>query len=228
MANKKADLASSGFSRIFFGIMDDDENVTDVVVVDRHSGGSIELKTSGFQGQGNTVFASNVSYWISNPGVGTGKVEVTLASLPSEVATKVLGDELTTDGIYVTKGNVKEPYVAIIAETQDLFNNYAYVGVAKAKFGTSDGDDLKTGDDKGIKPENVSISGTAITRSRDNILKGKATSSDDGVTLATFAKTMFPGFTGTLPATPDEEVTNPSVVQTTQTGSTAGATQGTK
>jgi len=220
---KKTDLASSGFSRIFFGILDQDENVTDVVTVDRHSGGAIELKTSGFQGAGNTIFASNISYWISNPGVGTGKVEITLASLPSDISTKVLGDVLTEDGIYLTKGNVSEPYVAVIAETQDLFNNYAYVGVAKAKFGTTDGDDLKTGDDKGIKPENVSISGTAITRGRDNILKGKATSSDEGITLDTFVKTMFPGYTGTLPATPDEDATDPEATQTTTTDNNTGS-----
>ncbi|GKT04465.1 major tail protein [Furfurilactobacillus entadae] len=205
---KKADLASSGFSRALMGILDQDDNVTKVIIIDRHSGGTIELKTSGFQGQGNTVFASNISYWISNPGVGTGKVELTLASLPSEVATEILGDELNEDGVYVTKGTVKEPYVAIIGETQDLHNNLAYVGIAKAKFGTTDGDDLKTGDDKGIKPENVSISGTAITRT-DNVLKAKATTSDAGVTLKTFAKLMFPGFTGDLPATPDELPNDP-------------------
>lgn len=222
--DKKTDLASSGFTRIFFGILDDDENVTKVVTVDRHSGGAIELKTSGFQGAGNTVFASNVSFWISNPGIGTGKIEVTTASLPSEVAVEVLGDELTEEGIYVTKGNVKEPYVATIAETQDLFGNYAYIGVAKAKFGTEDGSDLKTGDDKGISPTNVSLSGTAIARNSDNIVKAKATTSDTGVTLATFAKLMFPNWTGTLPETPDTLVTDPTSTQSTSTEDNTGTT----
>lgn len=212
----KNELASVGFSRIFFGILDAKETVTDVVVVSDKSGGAIEFKTSGFAGTSNIQWASNIAYYVSQAGVGSGKVEVTTATYPSDVMTKILGDVME-DGIYLTKGNVKQPYVAVIAETNDELDNPAYVGVAKCRFTTADGDDLKTGEDKGKTPENASLSGSAVTRKSDSLVKGKCTTSDDGVTLATFAKKMFPGYTGDL-----EEVYKNSTVTAPTNNETDG------
>ncbi|MFT8909605.1 MAG: major tail protein, partial [Lentilactobacillus diolivorans] len=148
-AAKKKALGTIGFRRVLLGIMDDNEQVTDVVAIDENSGGAIDFKASGFMGQSNVVYASNIAYWVSDAGTGTGKVELSVVELPSDVNIKVLGDELNEDGVYLTKADVKQPYVAIIAEAQDLNHNPMWVGVAKAKFGTTDGDELKTAEDKG-------------------------------------------------------------------------------
>lgn len=149
--NLKA-IGTQGFRRIFIGIMDDQENVVNVVSIDEDSGGAVELKTSGFSGQMNVTYASNIAYYVSNAGTGTGKIELSAMELPSDVATDVLGDEVNEDGVYMTKSDVKQPYVAIIAEAQDLNQNPMWIGIAKAKFATTDGNDFKTGEDKGMTP----------------------------------------------------------------------------
>lgn len=194
--NLKA-IGTQGFRRIFIGIMDDQENVVNVVSIDEDSGGAVELKTSGFSGQMNVTYASNIAYYVSNAGTGTGKIELSAMELPSDVATDVLGDEVNEDGVYMTKSDVKQPYVAIIAEAQDLNQNPMWIGIAKAKFATTDGNDFKTGEDKGMTPGNVSLTGNAITRRKDKLVKTKASNSN-GTTLAQFAKVVFPGFTGNL------------------------------
>jgi len=194
--NLKA-IGTQGFRRIFIGIMDDQENVIKVVPIDEDSGGTVELKTSGFSGQMNVTYASNIAYYVSNAGTGTGKIELSAMELPSDVATDVLGDELNEDGVYMTKSDVKQPYVAIIAEAQDLNQKPMWIGIAKAKFSTQDAEDFKTGEDKGMTPNNVSLTGSAITRRKDKLVKTKASNSN-GTTLAQFAKVVFPGFTGDL------------------------------
>lgn len=194
--NLKA-IGTQGFRRIFIGIMDDQENVVNVVSIDEDSGGAVELKASGFSGQMNVTYASNIAYYVSNAGTGTGKIELSAMELPSDVATDVLGDEVNEDGVYMTKSDVKQPYVAIIAEAQDLNQNPMWIGIAKAKFATTDAEDFKTGEDKGMTPGNVSLTGNAITRRKDKLVKTKASNSN-GTTLAQFAKVVFPGFTGNL------------------------------
>ncbi|BBE26717.1 tail protein [Latilactobacillus curvatus] len=194
---KRKAIGTAGFRRVFIGIMDQDEKVTKVVKVDETSGGAIDFKATGFTGQSNVVYASNIAYWISDAGTGTGKIELSTVELPDDVSTAVLGDEVDENGIYVTKSDVKQPYVAIIAEAQDLEGNPMWIGVGKAKFGTTDGDELKTAEDKGMTPNNVSLSAQAITRKSDKIVKAKATASN-GTTLEQFAAKMFPSWSGDL------------------------------
>lgn len=189
-------IGTVGFRRVFLGILDDNENVTDVCTIDEKSGGTIELKTSGFAGQSNVTYASNIAYWISNAGTGTGKVELTIAEMPMDVATKVLGD-VYEDGIYLTKADVKQPYVALIAEAQDLNSNPMWVAIAKVKFTTQDAFDLKTAEDKGMTLNDIALSGSAVTRKVDHLVKAKSTNSD-GVDLNKFATKIFPGWTGKL------------------------------
>lgn len=193
-------IGSMGFRRVFLGIMDDKENVIDVVTIDESSGGTIELKTSGFSGQLNVEYASNIAYFVSDAGTGTGKIELSMMEMPSDVSTKILGDKVDENAIYSTTSDVKQPYVAIIAEAQDLNQKPMWIGVAKAKFATNDGNDFKTGEDKGMTPEKPSISGSAITRRLGKLVKTKASNSN-GTTLAQFANVMFPGFTGDLDST---------------------------
>lgn len=194
---KRKAIGTAGFRRVFIGIMDQDEKVINVVKVDETSGGAIDFKATGFTGQSNVVYASNIAYWISDAGTGTGKIELSTVELPDDVSTAVLGNEVDENGIYVTKADVKQPYVAIIAEAQDLEGNPMWIGVGKAKFGTTDGDELKTAEDKGMTPNNVSLSAQAITRKSDKIVKAKATASN-GTTLEQFATKMFPSWTGDL------------------------------
>lgn len=192
-------IGTMGFRRVFFGVLDDQENVTKVVTLDEKFGGAVEFKASGFAGQMNVAYASNIAFFVSDAGTGTGKIEISALEMPPDVSTVVLGDEVNEDGIYMTKSGVKQSYVAIIAESQDLNQKPMWIGVGKAKFSTSDGYDLKTAEDKGMTPDKVSLSGSAITRRKDKLVKSKATNSD-GVTLQQFAKLLFPGFTGDLDA----------------------------
>lgn len=197
MADKLKAIGSMGFRRVFLGIMDDQENVVKVVTVDGNSGGTIELKTSGFSGQLNVEYASNIAYFVSDAGTGTGKIELSMMEIPSEVSTDILGDTVNEDGVYMTTSDVKQPYVAIIAEAQDLNQKPMWIGIAKTKFATTDGNDFKTAEDKGMTPEKPSITGSAITRRLGKLVKSKASNSN-GTTLEQFAKVMFPGFTGDL------------------------------
>ncbi|MCO6542127.1 MAG: phage tail protein [Lactobacillus sp.] len=187
-------IGTTGFRRVILGILDDDENVTKTIMIDENTGGTIELKVSGFAGQSNVQYASNIAYWISNAGIGTGKVELSIAEMPKDIATEVLGD-LYEDGIYYTKSDVKQPYVAMIAESQDLNSNPMWVAIAKVKFTTQDAVDLKTAEDKGMTLNTISLSGSAVTRKVDHLVKAKATNSD-GITLTQFASKVFPGWTG--------------------------------
>lgn len=194
---KRKAIGTAGFRRIFLGIMDSDEKVIKVVKIDEISGGAINFKASGFTGQSNVVYASNIAYWISDAGTGTGKIEISAVELPDDISTAVLGDEVDENSIYVTKSDVKQPYVAIIAEAQDLEGKPMWIGIGKSKFGTTDGDELKTAEDKGMTPNDVALSAQAITRKTDKVVKAKATSSN-GTTLEQFAAKMFLGWTGDL------------------------------
>lgn len=206
MADNKFAIGTVGFNRILFGIMDDKEQVTKVVAIDGNSGGAVELKTSGFQGQSNTVYGSNIAYYVSDAGTGTGKVEITAVELPSDVATEVLGDKLD-NGILETYSTVTQPYCAVIAEAEDLQGKKMWIGIAKAKFATVDADDLKTSENKGKTPNNVAISGSAITRRSDKLVKAKG-SETSGATFETFVAKMFPGFKAVNTIT-ENAVTNP-------------------
>lgn len=205
--NKDFAIGTVGFNRVIFGIMNEKEQVVDTAIIDGNSGGAVELKTSGFQGQSNTVYASNIAYFVSDAGTGTGKIDLTTIELPSDVATKVLGDKLE-DGILSTTADVRQPYCAMIAEAEDLQGNKMWIGIAKAKFATVDGDDLKTSEDKGKTPNNVAITGSAITRRIDKLVKAKG-SETSGATFDGFVKKMFPGFSD-LTSIVDNAVTNPA------------------
>lgn len=225
MADKLKAIGSMGFRRVFLGIMDENENVIKVITIDENSGGTIELKVSGFSGQLNVEYASNIAYFVSDAGTGTGKIELSMMEIPSDVSIDVLGDDINEDKVYMTTSDVKNPYVAIIGEAQDLNQKPMWVGVAKAKFATTDGNDLKTGEDKGMTPEKPSITGSAITRRLGKLVKTKASNSN-GTTLAQFAKVMFPGYTGDLDSTTqtlDNEghKTDGSSTSTTTEGATA-------
>lgn len=224
MAETAHAIGTNGFKRVIFGILDDDENVVDTVYVDEKNGGSIELKTSGFAGQSNTVYASNIAYYVSDAGTGTGKVTLTILEMPHDVATKVLGD-VYENKVYLTKSDTKQPYVAMIAESQDLDGNPMWVGIGKAKFTTEDAIDLKTAEEKGMTPTNISLTGSAITRKKDKLVKAKATSSD-GAALSDFAKAVFPGFTGDLdnPTSASSSTPASSSASSTPASSTTSST----
>jgi phi13 family phage major tail protein len=185
-------MATLGFESVMFGIMDENENTTQVYTIDAQKGGTIEAKISGLGATMNTVYASNIPFYVSAQGVSSPKLDLDIADIPEDVLNEITG-VLVENGIAKIGSKTQPPYVAVILKTSGANGDDIYIGLTKGKFGYPELD-LKTAEDKGVELNTDSISGEFIARS-DTFVYAKGRTSQQGFTPESFKQFIFKGYT---------------------------------
>lgn len=188
-----------GFSEVYFGILDENEQVIKTHTINAKSGGAINMKISGIAPQNNTLYASDGPFHISSSGTTSPKIEVGIADLPDELEQDISGAEKDENGIVKIGKNTTPPYVAVFGKTKGLGGDDIYIGLTKVKFGMPDDAELATTEDKGSEVNTDTISGDGVDRSSDDIAFAKGRTKDTTFTYEKFREFMFPGETTVTP-----------------------------
>jgi len=195
-------MATLGFEEVMIGIHDGDtETIKTVYTINAQEGGTIEAKLSGLQAQANTLYASNVPFFVSAVGTGTPKLDLDTADLSDEVIAAISGATFE-NGVIKLGADTVAPYVSVILKTKGLKNDDIYIGLLKGVFGHPDGADLKTAEDKGQEADTTdgSLSGSFVSRKLDGLVYAKGRTSNTGFDFEQFKSFVFNGYTGTTGA----------------------------
>lgn len=189
-------MATFGFEEVQIGIHEGDtETITQVFTLNAEDGGVIDAKLNGLQAQANTLFASNVPFYVSAVGTGTPKLDLSIADLSDEIIAAISGANLE-NGILKLGSKAVAPYVSVILKTKGIKDDDIYIGLLKGKFGHPDAVSLKTAEDKGQEADTSDgqISGSFVNRKLDGYVYGKARSSAQGFSFEQFRSFVFHGY----------------------------------
>lgn len=182
-----------GFSAVFFGILDENEQVTKTYTINSKNGGAINMKISGIGPQNNTLYASDGPFHVASSGTSSPKIEVGIADLPEDLEQDISGATKNENGIVTIGKHTTPPYVAIFGKTKGLNGDDIYMGLAKVKFGMPDEAELNTTEDKGSEVNTDTVSGDGVDRGLDDIAFAKGRTNDPDFTYEKFREFMFPG-----------------------------------
>lgn len=158
-------MATVGFDSVIFGIKPETGGALKELTADKSAGGAIEAKITGLGATSNTVFASNVPFFIASKGVSAPKVTLDVADLmDGGIYQEVIGAE-TVDGVNVIGAETEAPYVSLTMITSNKEGKRLFMGMTKGKFSHPD-IDIKTGEDKGVELQTDSIEGDFISDDR--------------------------------------------------------------
>jgi len=216
-------VATLGFEEVQIAILNDQEQVVKVHKINAQVGGAVEAKISGLAPTTNTVYASNVPFYVSAVGVSNPKLELNTADLTEEMIADISGAKTNENGITTLGADTVAPYCAVIMKTKGLANDDIYIALAKGKFGHPDGFDLKTGEDKGQEADTTdgALTGEFVARHSDGIVYAKGRTSTQGFTVSAFTQLLFPGWNGTTAE--GQTSTNTSTTTPTETSDTTTA-----
>lgn len=178
-------MATVGFESIIFGVSSGKDQKLKELVADRSAGGAIEAKISGLGATSNTVFASNVPFFIASKGVSSPKLSLSVADLMDNgIYQEVIGSK-TIDGVNVIGADTEPPYVSVTMITGNKEGKRMFMGMTKGKFSHPDVE-MKTGEDKGVELQTDSIEGDFISDSRGYVFMTAVESEE--MTLEKFKK----------------------------------------
>ena len=158
-------MATVGFESIIFGIQPGATGTLKELKVDKTAGGAIEAKITGLGATSNTIYASNVPFFIASKGVSSPKVTLDVADLMDNgVYQEVIGAK-TVDGASVVGSDTEPPYVSLVMVSSNKEGKKLFMGMTKGKFSHPELN-LKTAEDKGVELQTDSIEGEFIADSR--------------------------------------------------------------
>lgn len=158
-------MATQGFDSLIMGVQPKSGGALKEYVVDKSAGGAIEAKITGLGSTSNTVFASNVPFFIASKGVSAPKVTLDVADLLDGGAYQgVIGAE-EVEGAHVIGADTEAPYTSLILISGTKEGQRLFMGMTKGKFSHPDVN-LKTAEDKGVELQTDSIEGDFIADSR--------------------------------------------------------------
>lgn len=179
-------MATVGFESIYIGIHNEDGAVTRVHEINAAEGGAISASISGLGASSNTVYASNVPFYVASQGVSSPTVELSIADLSADAFNDITGasyDE--TNGIVAIGARTKPPYASLIMKSHDKDGNALYFGLTKAK-GAYDSIEMNTIEDGGPELATDTVTFTCIARGTDQIVFAKGSEADENFTFAAF------------------------------------------
>lgn len=185
-------MATVGFKAIHLAELGKDDKVVKEFEVSAAKGGSIGAKIAGIGATANTVYASNVPFYVSAQGVSSPKLTLDIADLYPELAAAMTGAKTTKEGFVTIGADTKPPYMSVVLETNDKDGNSLFIGLMKGKF-TAPDEELKTAEDKGVELQTDSVEGDFIARSADALVYAKASTATASVTLEAFKEFVFGG-----------------------------------
>ena len=128
-------------------------------------GGPTSFELTGLSKEAVKVFAGNREYYISAKGTGSVAANFGLLDVPAEIERELLGLITFGEGIDAFGENTEPPYIAVVAESEDLSTGepvaFAMVG---GKF-NRDGFSLATKNDEDFTPEAGEYVFNAVSRS---------------------------------------------------------------
>lgn len=174
-------MATIGFDKITFGVHKVAEGTglvtIEKVVADKAKGGAIDGKITGLGATTNTVYASNVPFFIAAQGVSSPKLTLQVADLlDNDIYSKITGVE-DVDGYNVVGANTKPPYVSVMLQTATKEGVPLYMGLTKGKFAHPDME-VKTAEDKGVELNTDEIEGDFISDERGYVYITKVGGAD--------------------------------------------------
>lgn len=176
-------MATQGFDSAIFGVQSKTDGTLKELVADKSAGGAIEAKITGLGSTSNTIFASNVPFFIASKGVSSPKVTLDIADLlDNGIYQEVIGAE-EVDGAHVIGADTEAPYTSLILISGTKEGKRLFMGMTKGKFSHPD-IDVKTAEDKGVELQPDSIEGDFISDSRGYVFMTAVES--ETMTLAKF------------------------------------------
>lgn len=128
-------------------------------------GGPTSFELTGLSKEAVKVFAGNREYYISAKGTGSVAANFGLLDVPAEIERELLGLITFGEGIDAFGEKTEAPYIAVVAESEDLSTGepvaFAMVG---GKF-NRDGFSLATKNDEDFTPEAGEYVFNAVSRS---------------------------------------------------------------
>lgn len=124
-------------------------------------GGPTSFELTGLSKEAVKVFAGNREYYISAKGTGSVAANFGLLDVPAEIERELLGLISFGEGIDAFGENTEPPYIAVVAESEDLSTGEPMVG---GKF-NRDGFSLATKNDEDFTPEAGEYVFNAVSRS---------------------------------------------------------------
>jgi phi13 family phage major tail protein len=184
-------MSTIGFKRAVVGIYDENEKVTQQVIIDPTTkNGTIEMNISGLAAQQNKVYASNIAVYVSQLGTGDVKATFSLFDLTADVKSKILGWASQTAG-YAVGSATNPPYVVVDCQVDLPDGNTGHIVLLKGKF-AFDGDDIKTSDNNGAVPSTDQLQGSFVGRNSDGLVYYVVSEGDTGFTSTAFNAFIFP------------------------------------
>ena len=176
-------MATVGFDSVIFGVQSGEAGTLTELVADKSAGGAIEAKITGLGATSNTIFASNVPFFIASKGVSAPKVTLDIADLMDNgIYQEVIGAK-NIEGVNVIGSDTEAPYVSLVMITSNKEGKRMFMGMTKGKFSHPD-IDMKTAEDKGVELQTDSIEGDFISDARGYVFMTAVES--ETMTLAKF------------------------------------------
>lgn len=159
-----------GFSKLSVRVLGEDltpatASKINVLEGKQKEGGPVSFDLTGLSKEIQKVFAGDREYWISAKGTGTVAANFGLLDVPVKIEQELLGlMTFGTDGGIDGFGDETEPpYVAVVAESEDLYGVPVAFALLAGKF-NRDGYLLATKTDEDFTPEAGEYVFNAITR----------------------------------------------------------------
>lgn len=211
-------MATVGFDAIYVATYDKQEKFEQEFPIDATQGGAVSAKITGVGATTNTVFASDVPFYVAAKGTSSPKAELGIADLYSECYDAITGADVTEDGFTILGSDTMPPYAGIVCVTHDKEGNQLFIGMPKGKFSAPD-DELKSGEDKGVELQTDTIEGNFVNavRGGKNAAYIKGSTKDPNMTLEKFKAFVFDTDKVTTTTTTKATTTTTTVKPTTTT-----------
>ena len=131
---------------------------------DPKKGGTSSFELTGLSKSPVKVFASNIAYYLSRKGTGEVAANFGLLDLNTTDEATILGIAEAAAGIQGIGEDTEPPYVAAIAESEDLYGEPVAFALVAGTF-TRDGYKFDTKNDDDFTPEPGEYVYTSISRS---------------------------------------------------------------
>lgn len=167
-------MTKVGFKRATIGVFDETGSLVDSHVFEgqTNEGASTSAEITGLSKEPVRVYGSDISYYVSQRGTGDVSVALSLLDAPEEFADKILGYEVSTDGISFVGEATDAPYCSLLLESSNLQGDTVLLGFFKGKF-TKDGETINTLTNETYTPEPDLFTFSAVTETKSGEANGQ-------------------------------------------------------
>lgn len=157
-----------GFEKLSIRVLKDDltpDTAKDLIEIkgDPKKGAAVKMEITGLTKKPVKVFGSNIAYFLARKGTGEVAANFGLLDLDSKQEGEILGFVLAQAGIQGMGEETEPPYVAAVAESEDLYGTPVAFAMVAGSF-SRDGFSLATKTDEDFTPEPGEYVYTSISR----------------------------------------------------------------